>query len=77
MCVLSKYFKTRPDLDTMTESQINKYIEKLDKVINEEKIASKIANQSDEAKEELYKKIEKREEARLVLQKKFNDKKQQ
>lgn len=75
MCIFSKYFKSKPDLQSLSQSQLSKYIKRLDKKISDEKIAAKLDKKSNEEKENLYQKIEQREHARLILQKKIDDSK--
>ncbi len=59
----------------MSERQLSKFIERLDK-ISDAKIAAKLDKKSEDEKEDLYKQIEKREQARLILQKKVDGSKQ-
>ena len=60
----------------MSERQLSKFIERLDKKISDAKIAAKLDKKSEDEKEDLYKQIEKREQARLILQKKVDGSKQ-
>ena len=72
MSIFTKYFKNKPDLEKMTEVQINNYIETLNTRITEETITCKLSSPEDSSKEKLYKLMAKRDEAKQILEKKFS-----
>ncbi len=71
MCALLKLFKqNHKRLEDMSEVEINRYINALNRKIEKETVDSRISTHSETEKDQLYEKIKKRDDAVVFLERK-------